>query len=951
MTKLVRFAVLFMILLSPSLALAATPMVAGGSAHSVALKSDGTVWTWGSNAYGQLGVNSTTTPTSNTPVQVTGLSGITAIAAGGGHTLALKSDGTVWAWGLNTSGQLGNLSNVNSSIPVQVNSISTVTAIAAGDAHSMALKADGTVWAWGGNVSGQLGNGFATNTNTPVMAGISAVKSIKGGTSHSLALKLDGTVWAWGLNSDGQLGNGSYTISMIPIQVTGLSGITAISAGGAHNVALKSDNTVSAWGLNSSGQLGNGSFVSSNLPVASNITGVSEIAAGLSHTLAIKSDNTTWAWGANGSGQLGNGTFAGSSSPVASLSIQVGSYVASAIGAGASHSVVLRSDGAVGAWGMGASGRLGNGATSDSSSPVQVLGPGGVGVLDLIASTSSTLSALTLSSGTLAPAFASGTTAYSATVGNTTASITLSPTASDITSTIKVNGTIVASGGTSGPIALNVGSNTITITVTAQDGLTNTTYTLAVTRSLPGTDATLSALVFSGGTLSPNFVAATTAYAATVGNATTSVTITPTATDSAATIKVNGSTVVSGSPSGAISLNLGSNTITVVVTASDGSTTKTYTAVVTRSSPGSDATLSAVSLSSGTLKPSFVSGTSNYTAAVDNSTTSVTVTPVASDTAATIKVNGNVVASGSASSAVPLELGSNTITLVVTAQNGTSTKSYTLTVSRATPGIRYLDFSSLSMVYATLPSVLDMKNGDGPQIESQMIATLSKSLGIPLSYENQNSSGAMVLGFAGGKFAFLPLTMRTGDTRPDGIWYHPSGYGLLDVVSSGTVVTIAPTIVNLGDFAWLLPFATARIDRTGTLVVQLGSVGYVVTPSYLVKVVAPGTPKIDVGSDGKIAFTDFSGNSQALNPAFAEPDSLSSLLYSLDKTSTMSIQLDGTATIKVFGLNYVLKPELNISPIPAEHVGNAGWQDATNHFWLRSQRYSGTAQGFSATQY
>ena len=299
-------------------------------------------------------------------------------------------------------------------------------------------------------------------------------------------------------------------------------------------------------------------------------------------------------------------------------------------------------------------------------------------------SSDATLSNLTISSGTLTPTFASGTTSYTDSVANTVNSVTVTPTASQgSSSTIKVNGTVVASGSASGAISLNVGSNTITILVTAPNGVTQDTYTITVTRAA-SSDATLSSLTISAGTLTPTFASGTTSYTDSVANTVNSVTVTPTASQgSSSTIKVNGTVVASGSASGAISLNVGSNTITILVTAPDGVTQKTYTITVTRAA-SSDATLSNLTISVGALSPTFASGTTSYTDRVGNITNSVTVTPTASQgSSSTIKVNGTVVASGSASGAISLNVGSNTITVLVTAPDGVTQDTYTITVTRA----------------------------------------------------------------------------------------------------------------------------------------------------------------------------------------------------------------------------------------------------------------------------
>ena len=269
--------------------------------HSLALKSDGTVWAWGNNNYGQLGNGVIDPNYSGAPVQVSNLTNVTAIAEGMFHSLAVKSDGTVWTWGDGRYGQLGNGTNINSNVPVQVSGLTDAIAVAGSNGSSIALKSDGTVWAWGSGYLGVLGNGNSIDSNVPVqVSGLTGVTAIAGGLNQFIALKSDGTVWAWGYNNYGQLGNGTNTNSNVPVQVSNLSGITAISGGSGnyHFIALKSDGTVWAWGWNLYGQLGNGTNIDSNVPVeVSNLTGVTKIAGGIYHALALKSDGTVWAWG------------------------------------------------------------------------------------------------------------------------------------------------------------------------------------------------------------------------------------------------------------------------------------------------------------------------------------------------------------------------------------------------------------------------------------------------------------------------------------------------------------------------------------------------------------------------------------------------------------------------------------------------------------------------------
>jgi hypothetical protein len=244
------------------------------------------------------------------------------------------------------------------------------------------------------------------------------------------------------------------------------------------------------------------------------------------------------------------------------------------------------------------------------------------------------------------------------------------------------------------------GTSVITATQAAVAGV-NAQATQTYTLTVQSTNAALSNLSLSSGALSPTFASGSYAYSASVTNATTSITVTPTVAQSNATVKVNNTTVASGSASGSISLSVGSNIITTVVTAQDGTTTQTYTTTVTRAA-ASTATLSVLTLSSGTLSPIFASGTASYTASVTNATSSITVTPTVTDTNSTVKVNGTTVASGSASGSISLSVGSNTITTVVTAQDGTTTQTYTTTVTRAAAASNDATLSAFSISSGTL---------------------------------------------------------------------------------------------------------------------------------------------------------------------------------------------------------------------------------------------------------
>jgi alpha-tubulin suppressor-like RCC1 family protein len=349
--------------------------ISGGYYHSLALKSDGTVWAWGYNALGQLGNG--TTDNSSMPIQVGGgLTNVIAIAAGGYHSLALTADGTVWAWGYNVYGQLGDGTFNNSTLPVQVQGgLTNIVEIAAGFYHSLALNNNGSAFAWGNNANGQLGNGTLTNSNLPiaVIGQTEAIKAIAGGGEHSLALLSDGTVWAWGYNAFGQLGNGTNNNSNIPIQVENLTNIIAISAGLDHSLALKKNERVWAWGDNTYGQLGIGNNNNSNVPqkVGGGLITVTSIAGGGDHSLALRKGGYIWAWGDNSSGQLGNGTFINSNIPIETIGL-FGIVGVISLASGGDHSLALKNNGTVWAWGDNSFGQLGNGSTDNSLTPIKV---------------------------------------------------------------------------------------------------------------------------------------------------------------------------------------------------------------------------------------------------------------------------------------------------------------------------------------------------------------------------------------------------------------------------------------------------------------------------------------------------------------------------------------------------------------------------------------------------
>lgn len=326
--------------------------VAAGADHSLALTSDGRVFAWGYNSQASLGVDPEETPDGYraTPEAVPGLADVTAIGAGGWHSLAVRA-GHVFAWGYNNSGQVGTGGMSNVYTPTEVPGLpADVTAVAGGANHSLALTSNGRVYTWGSNSNGQLGTGagaighFAPTEVTGLPAG-TRVTAITAGSYYSLAVMADGRVFAWGSNLNGQLGIGETGGSRsTPVEVTGLPhDAVAVAAGVGHSLAVMADGRVFAWGLNSYGQLGIGSHDNTDTPVQ--VTGippdVTAVASGYGHSLALTADGRVFAWGQNFAGQLGDGTAEDRDTPVEADLPEYTRVTAIASSSGGYHSLAV----------------------------------------------------------------------------------------------------------------------------------------------------------------------------------------------------------------------------------------------------------------------------------------------------------------------------------------------------------------------------------------------------------------------------------------------------------------------------------------------------------------------------------------------------------------------------------------------------------------------------------
>ncbi|WP_369147528.1 hypothetical protein [Streptomyces sp. R44] len=380
-------------------------------ARDIRTAPPGTVLTWGSNGRGQLGDGSTTgsqlvpgracgNVTCTTP-----LDRFVQVAGGGGHNVALREDGTVVAWGSNGSGQLGDGSRNDRDTPVQVCAVGEpapcasflkgVAAVAAGDNHSLALLADGTVVSWG--AGGLLGDGTLTDGLTPVRvcavgstapctSYLTGITRVAAGYQHTLALRSDGFVTAWGYNGNGQIGDGTTTPRPGPVFVNDVYDAVSVAAGIYHSVAALSTGSVTAWGYGDA--LGDGTggqaaapapvcAIGQTAPCTSYLTGVRSVAAGAFHTLAARADGTAVAWGNNIYGQLGDGTVTNRRVPVqvcapGGCSGHLTGVSAVAGGVSGYHSLALRTDGSVRAWGFNAYGQLGDGTELERHTPFRV---------------------------------------------------------------------------------------------------------------------------------------------------------------------------------------------------------------------------------------------------------------------------------------------------------------------------------------------------------------------------------------------------------------------------------------------------------------------------------------------------------------------------------------------------------------------------------------------------
>ena len=327
--------------------------ISAGSGYSMVIKDDYSLWGWGINNRGQLGIGTIDNESHLTPVKI--MDSVVSVSVGANHTMAIKKDGSLWAWGADVGRLFGGATlGLSPDNPTPIKIMESVASVSAGNGYTMAIKTDGSLWAWGLGSFGQLGAG-KIHLSGPVKI-MDSVASVSACSRHTMAIKTDGSLWGWGQNESGQLGDGTTEERLIPIKI--MDSVKSVSINGTGTMAIKTDGTLWAWGHNSFGQLGIGYADSEPHPtpvkIMDSVTSVSALG-----TMAIKKDGSLWAWGSNSNDKLGIGSANLEPHPIPA---KIMDSVASV---SASGTMLIKTDGSLWAWEKINTNKLGVGNTDE----------------------------------------------------------------------------------------------------------------------------------------------------------------------------------------------------------------------------------------------------------------------------------------------------------------------------------------------------------------------------------------------------------------------------------------------------------------------------------------------------------------------------------------------------------------------------------------------------------